>query len=131
MINIENQLIEAKNSIFDLVLLEQDKIDNILSILADKIVEKSDEILEANKKDLDRMSINDPKYDRLLLNKDRIKSISNDIKNVVSLHSPIDEIIEESILPNKLSIKKIRIPFGLIGIIYEARPNVSLDVFSL
>jgi len=90
-----------------------------------------DKLLAANQKDLDRMDPEDPKYDRLQLNPERIEGMASDIRNVASLKSPLGEILEQRTLENGLDLKKVRVPLGVIGVIYEARPNVTFDVFSL
>lgn len=114
-----------------LPLLKKEQMNAVLEDLADTILENSDKILKANSLDLSRMDQNDPKYDRLLLNKERLNGIADDIRNVASLDCPIGEILEERKLENGLKLEKIRVPLGVIGIIYEARPNVTFDVFSL
>ncbi|RIW17124.1 glutamate-5-semialdehyde dehydrogenase [Algoriphagus lacus] len=88
-------------------------------------------ILAENQKDLDRMETSNPMYDRLLLTEARIKSIAGEIRQVMSLPSPLQQMLEEKTLDNGLSIRKISVPLGVIGIIYEARPNVTFDVFAL
>lgn len=88
-------------------------------------------ILAENQKDLDRMDPSNPMYDRLLLTESRIKSIAGEIRQVINLPSPLQHILEEKRLDNGLSIRKISVPLGVIGIIYEARPNVTFDVFAL
>lgn len=88
-------------------------------------------ILSENAKDLALMDINDPKYDRLKLTEERIKAICGELTQVKNLPSPLDKILEEKILPNGLSLKKISVPLGVLGVIYEARPNVTFDVFAL
>ena len=88
-------------------------------------------ILSENQKDLDRMEPTNPKYDRLQLTESRVKEIAQGIRDVAKLPSPLNLILDETIRPNGLNLKKISVPFGVVGIIYEARPNVSLDVFSL
>lgn len=70
-------------------------------------------------------------YDRLLLNRERIAGIAADIRNVASLPSPLGKILSETVRPNGMKITKVSVPFGVIGVIYEARPNVGFDVFSL
>lgn len=77
------------------------------------------------------MPESDPKYDRLKLTEQRIKDIASDVKNVVLLNSPLGDLIHEKTLPNNLNIKKVRVPLGVVGVIYEARPNVTVDVFAL
>ena len=114
-----------------LSLLPDSLITDVLNAVADAAVAQTTYILDANKKDLARMSEDDPKYDRLLLSAERIQGIANDIKSVSLLPSPLNRTLTQIERPNGLKIKKVTVPFGLIGIIYEARPNVSLDVFSL
>ena len=98
---------------------------------ADEAESNSSFIIEENKKDLARMDTSDPRYDRLLLNEDRIKNISADIRNVAGLSSPVGKILYEYKKTNGMLIRKVAVPFGVIGVIYEARPNVTFDVFSL
>ena len=114
-----------------LSLLSDNLIAEVLNTVADATVAQTAYILEENQKDLDRMSKDDPKYDRLLLTAERIQNIADDIRNVSHLPSPLNRILMQVDRPNGLHIHKVTVPFGLIGIIYEARPNVSLDVFSL
>ncbi|MGL4292959.1 MAG: glutamate-5-semialdehyde dehydrogenase [Bacteroidales bacterium] len=129
--SITPQLIEARKASRELLLLSDERINEILLAVARETEQESDIIIEANKKDLDKMDLRDPKYDRLLLNKERITAIANDIRNVATLPSPLNTVLEESIRPNGMRIRKVVVPFGVIGVIYEARPNVSFDVFSL
>ena len=112
-------------------LVSVEKINQVLEDVAGAAISNTDFILQENAKDLSRMDSTDPKYDRLMLTADRIKGIASDIRNVASLPSPLGRLLSETIRPNGLSIKKITVPFGVIGIIYEARPNVTFDVFSL
>ena len=112
-------------------LINDQKINQVLMAVADAAERYCSFILEANKKDLALMDSKDPKYDRLLLSPERIKAIADDIRNVASLPSPLGITLSETKRPNGMSIRKITVPFGVIGIIYEARPNVSFDVFSL
>lgn len=114
-----------------LALLSTAKIDAVLVDVAVALVQKKDDIIAANKKDLAKMPAEDPKYDRLKLTSERIEAIANDLKNVAQLHHYLGELIEERILDNQLHIKKVRVPLGVVGVIYEARPNVTADVFSL
>jgi glutamate-5-semialdehyde dehydrogenase len=107
------------------------KINQLLLQLADATESSADEILEENQKDLNRMDPADPKYDRLKLTQARIAEIAADIRNVEALPSPTGKILSQETLSNGLRIKKISVPFGVIGVIYEARPNVTFDVFSL
>ena len=112
-------------------LVSVEKINQILIELAEAAIENTNFILQENRKDLARMDSKDPKYDRLKLTKERIEGIAADIRNVAGLPSPLGRILSETERPNGLKIKKISVPFGVIGIIYEARPNVTFDVFSL
>lgn len=115
----------------ELNLLSEEKINVVLLKLADAAVANTDAILAANRKDLDRMDKANPMYDRLLLDRERIEGIAADIRNVASLKSPVGEVLGVAERPNGMKITKVRVPFGVIGVIYEARPNVSFDVFSL
>ncbi len=112
-------------------LLEEKEINAILEAIAKETESKMYYILAENQKDLQRMDKSNPKYDRLLLNEQRIMDIVKDIRNVASLPSPVGKALMQKTLPNGLNLSKVTVPFGVIGIIYEARPNVSFDVFSL
>ena len=114
----------------DLSLLSEDKINKILDDLAMAAIKYTPEILDANQEDLDRMNPNDPKYDRLKLTEERLEGIASDLINVAKLDSPLGEIISGKTLDNGLELKKIRVPIGVIGIIYESRPNVTFDVLA-
>lgn len=111
--------------------LSTDKINEVLSDLAESLLEQSSLLLSENEKDLANMPEADPRYDRLLLSLDRIAVIANDVRNVVSLSSPLGNILSETTLSNNLHISKVAVPIGVIGIIYEARPNVTCDAFVL
>lgn len=108
-----------------------DKSTEILNAFADALEQNTDRIIEANKKDLARMNPENPMYDRLLLNADRIKGIADDTRNVATLEAPCGEVLETKTLPSKLNLKKVRVPLGVVGVIYEARPNVTVDVAAL
>lgn len=114
-----------------LVLLDTKKINEILIAVADAAVDNIERILTANAMDLQKMEASNPKYDRLKLTGEIICDIASDIRNVASLPSPLGNVLYEDVRPNGLKIKKVSVPFGVIGVIYEARPNVSFDVFSL
>lgn len=114
-----------------LLALSDKEINRILLAVADAAEAEADFILAENRKDLERMDPANPKYDRLKLTEARLKGIAADTRNVATLPSPLGRILKENILPNGLKIKRISVPFGVIGIIYEARPNVSFDVFAL
>jgi glutamate-5-semialdehyde dehydrogenase len=106
-------------------------INQVLADLADLTEARAASILAANKEDLARMDIANPKYDRLKLTEQRIADIASDIRNVANLPSPLGRILSQTTRPNGMELTKIAVPFGVIGIIYEARPNVGFDVFSL
>jgi glutamate-5-semialdehyde dehydrogenase len=115
----------------DLVKLEVETINKVLLRIAEKTEAEIDFLLHENAKDLARMEESNPKFDRLKLTEKRIRDIVSDIKNVASLPYPVGKILETKKLPNGLSINKISVPIGVIGIIYEARPNVTFDCFAL
>lgn len=114
-----------------LALLDTDAIDRVLRAVADCIGPNTDKILAQNALDLDLMDCDDPRYDRLKLTPERLRGIAGDIRNVASLPSPLGLVLDELERPNGMTITKVSVPFGVIGIIYEARPNVSFDCFSL
>jgi len=111
--------------------LAKEKIDVVLFDLASALVSNADDILIANAKDLAKMPIEDPKYDRLKLTFERIEGIAKDIENVAKLNSPLGAVLSAKTLENQLHIQKVRVALGVVGVIYEARPNVTADVFSL
>lgn len=125
------QIKQAVMASRSLLAYSDEQINCVLSDTADMLVEQQASVLEANREDLSRMQPDDPKYDRLKLTSARLEGIANDIRQVVSLPSPLGQVLSETKRPNGMIIKKITVPFGVIGIIYEARPNVTLDVFSL
>ena len=128
---IEKQLIAVLEASQKLNLVEDNQVKKVLFELAKQARKNRDFILTENKKDLDRMDSDDPKFDRLKLTEERIEGIASDIENVANLDSPVGNILKESVRPNDLKISKVSVPFGVIGIIYEARPNVTFDVFAL
>jgi glutamate-5-semialdehyde dehydrogenase len=115
----------------ELSLTEDQAISRMLMVLADEAEMQAPFILSENQKDLALMPESDPRFDRLKLTSERIKNIAADIRNVATLPSPAGKIISKFVKPNGLVIKRITVPFGVIGVIYEARPNVTFDVFSL
>lgn len=112
-------------------LVSDEVINQVLLALADEAVAQTEQILIENARDLAAMDKSNPMYDRLLLSKERIEGIAADIRNVASLNSPLGKSLMEVDRPNGMKITKVTVPFGVVGIIYEARPNVSFDVFSL
>ncbi len=114
-----------------LALMEEKLINEVLNAVADAAIRDKDIILAANSADLQLMNPSDPKFDRLKLTVSRIEDIASDMRNVALLPSPLGKVLYEDVRPNGLKLRKISVPFGVIGVIYEARPNVSFDVFSL
>ncbi len=112
-------------------LTDAGNVNAVLNDLAEAAVAKTDFLLQENKKDLDRMDVNDPKYDRLKITAERIAQIAGEIKNVAKLDKPLGHVLSDNVMPNGLHITKISVPLGVVGVIYEARPNVTFDVFSL
>jgi glutamate-5-semialdehyde dehydrogenase len=112
-------------------MLETEVINKTLLEVAEATIAGTGFIIEENMKDLAAMEVSDPKYDRLLLNPERIKAIADDIRNVASLPDPRGRILSSAVRPNGLKITRVSVPFGVVGVIYEARPNVTLDLFSL
>lgn len=114
-----------------LVGIDDAKVREVLLAVADEAEKQTDYILSENQKDLDKMDKSNPMYDRLMLTKERIAGIASDIRNVAGLPSPLGKVLKDIERPNGLKLKRISVPFGVIGVIYEARPNVSFDVFSI
>lgn len=103
----------------------------LLEHLADAILANVPMLLEANREDLSQMDADNPLYDRLLLTPERLQGIAFDMRHVASLPSPLGIVTKERTLENGLHLRRVSVPFGVIGVIYEARPNVSFDIFSL
>lgn len=121
----------TKDASIELALVSNDTINAILRSVADKAEAMTQDILAANAKDLSRMDQSNPMYDRLKLTEERIKGIAADTRNVANLPSPLGKVLKHTVLPNGLDLKRVSVPFGVIGIVYEARPNVTFDVFAL
>ena len=129
--NLKTIFEQAKKAGRSLAALNEKEINCILNDTADEIEKQTDRILAENAKDLERMDKENPMYDRLKLTEGRIEGIAGDMRNVAKLASPLGRTLMERTLPNGLKLKKVSVPFGVIGIVYEARPNVTFDVFSL
>ncbi len=99
--------------------------------IANRLRESAAEVLEANQRDLDRMDPANSKYDRLLLTPERIEAIAGDLESVAELPCPAGEILERRVLPNGLQLEKVRVPLGVVAIVFESRPNVTVDVSAL
>jgi glutamate-5-semialdehyde dehydrogenase len=131
MSEISTRLQQLKNDYPSLLNLTEQQRNQVLLDLATRIEQQAQEIINANALDLAKMSINDPKYDRLKLTSARINAIAADVRQVASLTTPLGIILEQRTLANGLDLQKIRVPLGVVALIYEARPNVTIDVFSL
>ncbi|MCB0563265.1 MAG: glutamate-5-semialdehyde dehydrogenase [Phaeodactylibacter sp.] len=114
-----------------IVRLSDTDIAGILNRLAALTMDNVDFLLAENQKDLERMDPANPKYDRLLLNEERLADIAGDLRKVAALPSPLNQVLEERTLPNGLQLSRLTVPLGVIGIIFESRPNVAFDVFAL
>lgn len=114
-----------------LALLSDQQRNEILLAVADAIIAQKERILKANAEDLAKMEKSNPLYDRLQLTDSRLEGIAGDMRNVATLPSPLEHITKQKTLPNGLRLCRVSVPFGVIGMIYEARPNVTFDVFSL
>ncbi len=130
MTNLD-QFKRAKEAARIMVLLSDDLIRSVLLDLAENMVARTALLLSANKKDLERMNESDPRYDRLKLTTERIEGIASDMQEVANMKSPLSVILTERTMPTGLKLKKVSVPIGVVGVIYEARPNVTFDVFAL
>jgi len=128
---LDSGLEKTREAARELARCDDASIRAVLCSLADETLKAREEILEANRGDLSRMPESDPKYDRLLLNPDRLQAISNDLRFVAELPSPVGEVLEKRQLDNGLELSKVRVPMGVIAVIFESRPNVTFDVFAL
>ena len=121
----------VKRASKSLALLSDEQRNEILNAVADAIINNKERILTANAQDLAKMEKTNPLYDRLQLTDSRLEGIAADMRSVATLPSPLGHITKQKTLPNGLRLCRISVPFGVIGMIYEARPNVTFDVFSL
>lgn len=131
VMDLKNTLLKAKTASRSLQALDHDTVSSVLLRISGEALLRSDFILEENRKDLSLMEKSDPRYDRLMLTESRIKAISDDIASVARMKSPTGRILSEYIRPDGLKISRMSVPFGVVGVIYESRPNVTFDVFSL
>lgn len=114
-----------------LVLLSDEQRNGILNAVADAIDVHQNEILKANAEDLGKAGEDYAFYDRLLLTPQRLREIAGDMRHVATLPSPLGRVLKDKTLDNGLHLRRVSVPFGVIGMIFEARPNVTFDVFSL
>ncbi len=129
--NLTETFKQVKKASKSLALLSDQQRNEILMAVADTLVDFKERILVANEKDLAKMDPKNPLYDRLQLTDKRLDDIAADMRNVASLPTPLGHITKEKTLANGLRLCRVSVPFGVIGMIYEARPNVTFDVFSL
>lgn len=125
------QFINAKAASLGLQLMPDDKRNEVLCAVADAIERNMSWLLAANASDLSRMDKANPMYDRLQLTEDRLAAIAADMRHVATLPSPLGRTLKDATLANGLRLRRVSVPFGVIGMVYEARPNVTFDVFSL
>ena len=128
---LKETLESVKRASKTLALLSDQQRNDILLAVADAIIYNKERILEANAKDLAKMEKSNPLYDRLQLTDSRLEGIASDMRNVATLPSPLGHVTKQKTLANGLRLCRVSVPFGVIGMIYEARPNVTFDVFSL
>ena len=128
---MNEQFAKTKRASKSLALLNDQQRNDILLAVADAIINQQERILKANAEDLAKMSKENPLYDRLQLTPSRLEGIASDMRSVATLPSPLGHVTKQKTLPNGLRLCRVSVPFGVIGMIYEARPNVTFDVFSL
>ncbi len=131
MMNLNSVLKKVKKASYQLQTTDESVVNEVLGELADALIDGSADILTANRKDLEKMGHDDPVYDRVELSGERINDIADSIRVVADYDSPIGEILEEHTSDNGLELSKVRVPVGVCGVIFEARPNVIVDVFTL
>ncbi|MFG0885047.1 glutamate-5-semialdehyde dehydrogenase [Vibrio sp. CJQ_6] len=124
----------AKDASFQLATASTAQKNHALAIIADELEANAAQILAANAKDIQLgrdAGLSDALLDRLLLNESRLNAIANDVRNVISLHDPVGSEIDSKVLENGMSLSRRRVPLGVVGVIYEARPNVTIDIAAL
>lgn len=127
---LEN-ITKVKEASKSLIALNEEEKNKFLFSLSQQILSQTEKIISANKIDLAKMTETNPLYDRLLLDEKRIQALTDDLVKVANLPNPIGEILQKNIMANGLVIQKIAVPLGVVAVIYESRPNVTMDVFSL
>lgn len=126
--------IAAKDAAFHLATASTAQKNKALAIIADELEANAATILEANAKDIElgrEAGLTEALLDRLLLNEERLTGIANDVRNVISLNDPVGSEIDSKVLENGMSLSRRRVPLGVVGVIYEARPNVTIDIAAL
>ncbi len=124
----------AKDAAFELATASTAQKNQALAIIADELEANAATVLAANAKDIElgrEAGLTDALLDRLLLNEERLTGIANDVRNVISLNDPVGSEIDSKVLENGMSLSRRRVPLGVVGVIYEARPNVTIDIAAL
>ncbi|ELJ8473371.1 TPA: gamma-glutamyl-phosphate reductase, partial [Vibrio cholerae O1] len=124
----------AKAASFQLATASTAQKNQALASMADQLEAQSASILAANAKDIAlgrEAGLSDAMLDRLLLNESRLQAIANDVRNVIKLNDPVGSEIDSRVLENGMSLARRRVPLGVVGVIYEARPNVTIDIAAL
>ena len=129
--NLTDTFERTKKASRQLALLTDEQRNAVLRAVADAIEASSDELLAGNAEDLERMDESNPLYDRLKLTPERLRAIASDMRNVAHLPSPLGIETQKRTLANGLRLRRVSVPFGVVGVVYEARPNVTFDVFAL
>ncbi len=129
--NLLEVLKKAKTESRKLAVIPDTTIRHVLYDLADTLLAETERILKINWKDLTKIKENDPIYDRIFLDEERVKAMSRSVREIADYDSPIGKILEEKTLKNGLNLKKVSVPLGVVGAIFEARPNVVTDIFAL
>lgn len=128
---LESGLAAARRVASRLGELSNEQTSAVLHDLANAALQAQDTILAANRQDLERMDPENPKYDRLMLDPERLAAITDDLRKVADLPCPVGEVLEQRCMDNGLELAKVRVPIGVIAVIFESRPNVTFDVFAL
>ncbi len=134
MTSLQNMGIAAKEAAFHLSTASTAQKNQALATIADELEINSAAILAANAKDIElgrNAGLTDALLDRLMLNEERLTGIANDVRNVISLNDPVGSEIDSKVLENGMSLSRRRVPLGVVGVIYEARPNVTIDIAAL
>src|SRR5690606_26232945 len=131
MQNIQSQLLNARRAKQAIRVLSQEDKKNILNKIARELLDHKEDIIQENKKDLERMDPKDPKFDRLKLTDERINGLAQSVIDVSDLEDPTGQVLSSKILDNGLQIEKKTVALGVVGVIYESRPNVTVDVAAL
>lgn len=133
-VDLTNMGKAAKEAAFTLAIAPTAQKNQALAIIADELEAHAPAILAANAKDIEAgkaAGLSDAMLDRLLLNEARLSAIAADVRNVIALHDPVGSEIDSRVLENGMSLSRRRVPLGVIGVIYEARPNVTIDIAAL